>query len=68
MYTLHLKELSGERDFDSRLFTGFSTVSPYEILEPPFNMELTQRRIEHEIKMKIQNSLRILKDKMKKNN
>ena len=56
--------LKGERDFENRLFSGFSSPNPYEILEPPFCMELTLRRIEK--MQKVRNSLVLLKGNLKK--
>ena len=59
--------LKGESDFETRLFTGLNCPNPYEILEPPFCMEMTLRRIEKMQNMEnIQKSLKLLKKNMKK--
>ena len=59
----------GETEFESRLFPGLpspSSSSPQEIFEPPFSSELLARRIEHEYEQKMRSSLKLLKEKMKK--
>ena len=64
--------IMGETEFESRLFPGLpspssSSPSPQEIFEPPFSSELLARRIEHEHEQKMRSSLKLLKEKIKKN-